>query len=136
MVSPVSGSAGAAGGLTTEGNPNGRPSTRGALESPTQLASIDTQRIRHALRNIQSKGSGVMNTQDQPRAVGRTTERAEVIPGVGNAKALFMLAAGLSFLMSVYLFFSGNQEQGIFVGIWVPSILSAGALLLGSNGRE
>ncbi len=79
----------------------------------------------------------MMHTQvDQPRAEARTTQRAEVIPGVGTPKALFMLAAGLSFLLSVYLFFSGSAEQGIFVGIWVPSILSAGALLLGGNGHE
>jgi hypothetical protein len=63
-------------------------------------------------------------------------KRHEVVPGVSRPKALFMLAAGLSFVMSVSLFFTGSQEQGIFVGIWVPSILSAGALLLGRNGHE
>ena len=85
----------------------------------------------------------MMHTQsEQPRAEARTANRTQVIPGVSTPKtlfmpkALFMLAAGLSFLMSVYLFFSGSQEQGIYVGIWVPSILSAGALLLGSNGHE
>jgi hypothetical protein len=66
----------------------------------------------------------------------RAMKRQEVIPGVSRPKALFMLAAGISFLMSVYLFFAGSREQGIFVGIWVPSILSAGALLLGRNDRE
>ncbi|MGB4743698.1 MAG: hypothetical protein WBH49_08700 [Flavobacteriaceae bacterium] len=30
----------------------------------------------------------------------------------------------LSFLMSVTLWFTGNKLEGIFVGIWVPSILS------------
>ena len=55
---------------------------------------------------------------------------------VSKPKALFLLAAGLSFVMSVSLFFTGSREQGIFVGLWVPSILSAGALLLGRNGRE
>ena len=70
------------------------------------------------------------------RAVAREANRSEVFPGIGIPKALFMVAAGLSFLLSVYLFFGGNQEQGIFVGIWVPSILSAGALLLGGNGDE
>ena len=62
--------------------------------------------------------------------------RGEVVPGVDKATALFLLAAGLSFVMSVYLFFSGDQERGIFVGIWVPSILSAGALLLGRKSHE
>lgn len=55
---------------------------------------------------------------------------------LSKPKALFMLAAGMSFAMSVFLFFTGSREQGIFVGIWVPSILSAGALLLGRNGHE
>jgi len=72
----------------------------------------------------------------QSRAGARAIERREVIPGISRPKALFMLAAGLSFLMSVYLFFTGNREQGIFVGIWVPSILSAGALLIARDGNE
>jgi len=73
---------------------------------------------------------------DSRRAGARAIERYEVIPGIGRPKALFILAAGLSFLMSVYLFFTGSREQGIFVGIWVPSILSAGALLLARNSHE
>jgi hypothetical protein len=63
-------------------------------------------------------------------------EHHEVIPGIGKAKGLFLIAAVISFVLSVSLFFSGSREQGIFVGIWVPSILSAGGLLLGSNGHE
>lgn len=35
-----------------------------------------------------------------------------------------ILLAFLSFLMSVTLWFTGNKLEGIFVGIWVPSILS------------
>lgn len=45
------------------------------------------------------------------------------------SKWLFVLAAGLSFLFSVYLWFTGQREEGLFVGLWVPSILSLGALL-------
>jgi len=73
-------------------------------------------------------------------------ERAEAQTIAGNSrvvsswmsrpKALFFLAAGLSFVMSVSLFFTGSREQGIYVGIWVPSILSAGALLLGDSRHE
>ncbi len=59
--------------------------------------------------------------------------KKDVIPGVGGPKALFLLAAGLSFFLSVYLCFTGSREQGIFVGIWVPSILSAGGLLIGGR---
>ena len=70
------------------------------------------------------------------RATARVLTREDVIPGISKAKALFLLAAGLSFLLSVALFFTGSREQGIFVGIWVPSILSAGALLIGREARE
>lgn len=44
--------------------------------------------------------------------------------------ALFLLAAGLSFVLSVTLWFAGSHDEGLFVGIWVPSILSAGAFWL------
>ena len=45
------------------------------------------------------------------------------------AKAFILLASFLSMLFSIFLFYSGETERGIFVGLWVPSILSAGALL-------
>lgn len=50
-----------------------------------------------------------------------------------RAKALFLLGAGLSFLLSVGLWFSGFRDQGVFVGLWVPSILALGALLLSGS---
>ncbi|NJN43951.1 MAG: hypothetical protein HC806_03975 [Anaerolineae bacterium] len=43
-------------------------------------------------------------------------------------KPMIFIAAFLSFLFSVFLWFSGAKEQGLFVGLWVPSILSMGAL--------
>ncbi len=46
------------------------------------------------------------------------------------ARALFLLAAFASFVLSVSLWFSGNELEGIFVGIWVPSIISLGAFLM------
>ena len=46
------------------------------------------------------------------------------------SKTLFLVAAFLSFLFSVFLYFLVDRMQGIFVGIWVPSILSAGSLYL------
>ncbi|MEJ2582812.1 MAG: hypothetical protein P8127_14445 [Acidobacteriota bacterium] len=54
-----------------------------------------------------------------------------------KAKLLFVSAAGVSFLFSVGLWFSGQREEGLFVGLWVPSILSLGALLFASrNGTR
>ncbi len=50
------------------------------------------------------------------------------------AKALILLAAGISFLFSIYLWFRVDREQGLFVGIWVPSILSFGGLMFAGIG--
>jgi hypothetical protein len=53
------------------------------------------------------------------------------------SKGLFLVAAGLSFLLSVYLWFVvGNKEQGIFVGLWVPSILMLGTFLTQARKEE
>lgn len=57
-------------------------------------------------------------------------------PRMKVAKASILVAAFLSFLLSVYLWFNGSQEQGIFVGIWVPSILSFGALVFAGSGQN
>jgi hypothetical protein len=46
------------------------------------------------------------------------------------ARNIYIVAAGFSFLLSVYLWFSSSKEQGLFVGLWVPSILSFGSLML------
>lgn len=47
-----------------------------------------------------------------------------------KADLLILVAAFLSFVFSVSLWFgvgmSASKEAGIFVGLWVPSILSAG----------
>jgi hypothetical protein len=45
------------------------------------------------------------------------------------ARALFLAAALLSFGLSVVLYFTGEHTDGIFVGLWVPSILALGAFL-------
>ena len=48
----------------------------------------------------------------------------------------FVAAAGASFLFSVWLWFGGQKEQGAFVGLWVPSILSFGTLMLNGGRHE
>ena len=50
-------------------------------------------------------------------------------------KRTYIAAAGVSFLLSVYLWFNGSHDQGLFVGIWVPSILSFGTLILGGRNE-
>lgn len=42
---------------------------------------------------------------------------------------LLFIAAILSLIYSEVLFFNGNSEQAIFIGLWVPSILSFGIYL-------
>lgn len=48
----------------------------------------------------------------------------------GKGDILILLAAFLSFLFSVSLWFGiglkANQNAGVFVAVWVPSIISAG----------
>ena len=52
-----------------------------------------------------------------------------------KGKMLFLAAGGASFVLSVVLWFGGDRERGQFVGLWVPSILALGALVM-SSGRE
>jgi hypothetical protein len=49
------------------------------------------------------------------------------------SRVTILVAAAMSFLLSVYLWFSGSREEGIFVGIWVPSILSFGAFVFSAR---
>jgi len=52
-------------------------------------------------------------------------------------KLLFLVASFISLVLSVSLWFTGSEAQGIFVGIWVPSILSLGTLLVaGDHGGD
>ncbi len=52
-----------------------------------------------------------------------------------SARALILFAASASFVISVVLWFGGHRQEGIFVGIWVPSILSLGGIVLRRGER-
>ena len=52
-----------------------------------------------------------------------------------------LVAAAASLVFSVWLFFSGystteDKLNGIYVGIWVPSVLALGAVLLISDRKQ
>ena len=47
-----------------------------------------------------------------------------------KTKVVFLAASFFSFLLSVTLWFLVDKEMGLFVGLWVPSLLALGALLL------
>ncbi len=49
--------------------------------------------------------------------------------------SLFLIAALASFVLSVSLWFADYRQEGVFVGLWVPSILAAGAFWSVSIGR-
>lgn len=49
---------------------------------------------------------------------------------VRRIKLAFMAAAFASLVLSVGLWFSGNHDAGVFVGLWVPAIHSLGTLVL------
>ncbi len=47
-----------------------------------------------------------------------------------RAKLAFLVAGFGSLVLSVSLWFSGSRTEALFVGLWVPSIHSLGALVL------
>jgi hypothetical protein len=49
--------------------------------------------------------------------------------------ALIALAAFVSFLVSVGLWFTDSRDEALFVGLWVPSILSLGTFYATLGGR-
>ena len=46
-----------------------------------------------------------------------------------SARALLGVAALLAFALSIVLYFGVDETAGIFVAIWVPSILALGAFV-------
>lgn len=55
-------------------------------------------------------------------------------------KGALLLAAFASFVLSVTIYFMADdvagQLNGVYVGIWVPSILSLGAFMLANGKKE
>jgi hypothetical protein len=64
-------------------------------------------------------------------------EMDKAVPAAGQFEAvgrgLILLGAFISFVISVSLWFTGSHDQGIFVGLWVPSILALGVLAQGTS---
>jgi hypothetical protein len=49
---------------------------------------------------------------------------------VALARLLVLIGATISVVASISLWFGGSEQAGVFVGLWVPSILALGALVL------
>jgi hypothetical protein len=78
------------------------------------------------------------SSRRHPRTPNRVEARAApaVLAPVTKARLLFLGAAGISLLTSVFLWFTGNRDQALFVGLWVPTVLSAGALVTSGSARR
>jgi hypothetical protein len=69
-------------------------------------------------------------SQRAPRVRFTPRQRRRVM-----AKLLFIGAGTASFLLSVWLWFIvEDRETGLYVGLWVPSIFSLGALIVSWEG--
>jgi hypothetical protein len=68
--------------------------------------------------------------------IDRGGQRAGSLTAFQKTKIAFLLAGFLSFLFSVMLWFFVDKDQGLFVGLWVPSVLSLGALVLAGERDE
>ena len=67
-----------------------------------------------------------METETTPR------NRSSMLPMdvFHRTKVIFMACAFAALVLSVTLWFTGNEEEGVFVGLWVPAIHSLGTLVL------
>jgi hypothetical protein len=78
--------------------------------------------------------------------MARAEGRGEVMSGATHGRArggvlsahpgaaLVALAAFVSFVLSVSLWFTDSREEALFVGLWVPSILSLGGFYAALGG--
>ena len=74
---------------------------------------------------------GDETTPHKPDMTSSTT--TQISAATRRARIFVLIGAFASFLFSVTLWFTGSREEGLFVGLWVPSILSLGNLLLGPD---
>ena len=55
-------------------------------------------------------------------------------------QATVLFSAAASLVLSISLYFAGNDQtdklNGIYVGVWVPSILALGAFLLAAQEKK
>jgi hypothetical protein len=99
---------------------NGRASTdaeplavaRFGCEKPAELHA------RRALWFSRARARAMADTRSRLENRGTNQRRLGV--------TLFLAAAVVSFLLSIALWFTDNHQEGVFVGLWVPSILAAG----------
>lgn len=40
-----------------------------------------------------------------------------------------IVAAGISLILAIYVWFTGSKDAGLFIGLWVPSLLALATYL-------
>ena len=73
---------------------------------------------------------------DMDASLDTTAPRARELDRRRQGVMLFLIAAAASFLLSIGLWFGGSRDEGMFVGLWVPSILAAGAFWMSAVRRS
>ena len=95
------------------------------------------RQISRTWLHLEVTATEVHDMQIRPDSMAPTSLPVDsVAEAIRRAKLLFLIAAGVSFLFSVSLWFAGKREEGVFVGLWVPSILALGSLMLSGRGRQ
>jgi len=61
--------------------------------------------------------------------VGNKLKQNKMFKKFNLTDVLLFIAAMSSLIFSEVLFFNGNTDQAIFIGLWVPSILGFGIYL-------
>ena len=64
----------------------------------------------------------------------RATEAPSQMRRRHQAETLFLAAALISLLLSVTLWFTESRLEAVFVGLWVPSVLSLGSFYFARFG--
>ena len=63
----------------------------------------------------------------------QTARMSAAVRQMETGLALILFGAFISFVLSVSLWFTASHEQGIFVGLWVPSILALAGFVAGRS---
>jgi hypothetical protein len=75
------------------------------------------------------------NKSEQQPGAGLGLKPRGVLFGNPGA-SLIILAAFISFVLSVVLWFANSREEALFTGLWVPSILALGGFYAALQSRS
>ncbi len=70
------------------------------------------------------------HTRDMPVVACASDRHQEAnVRRIDRPIQVLLFAAFISMMFSIYLWFFEDKDAGVFVGLWVPSILAFGALI-------